>query len=358
MQSLVHALGASLYQGMLGFALLYLLLSGGALELRASRLLWFTAATALVTRDTFWIYLLVVSALNWRTILGQRRERIAVALLWAIPVGWLLAIGVGFVVVLGRMPQIPLEWPLMNQQHGRTPHTLSQTLHSLWLALEAGRLLWPILGLSLAWVVGRVGIGFGAAASPATGTEARRDTAALFLPFSLASLAIIFGMLLMSDPWRPIGNPRLAAPLVPHLYIWAVLLVRATQDRPPGQRRLVAGVVLASVLLTVSPESVWLRNDHSSSTALLNSLRQRIDASAAGAQPTVCMEYEDYYNTMARFIAATLYAKRRFVHRSKGDLSGCDVVIAQPGHFSPRKRSYHRDSVELAGIEYAVFMRR
>ena len=72
---LVQGLSVALYQEMLGIALFYLLLVGGVLEGRRSPLLWLAAAAALVNRDTFWIYLLVVSALNWRSIFHQRADR-------------------------------------------------------------------------------------------------------------------------------------------------------------------------------------------------------------------------------------------------------------------------------------------
>lgn len=68
-QQNITFLSVNLYQEMLEIALFYILLYSGALDLRKSKLLLAVAGIALLTRDTFLVYLFAITLLNYKKII-------------------------------------------------------------------------------------------------------------------------------------------------------------------------------------------------------------------------------------------------------------------------------------------------
>ena len=85
-QEVVPSASVQLYQEILGSFFFFFLLHAGALELRKSKILLVAVWAALITRETFWIYLFVVTALHAKRILADRALRLAFLSFWTVPV--------------------------------------------------------------------------------------------------------------------------------------------------------------------------------------------------------------------------------------------------------------------------------
>jgi hypothetical protein len=198
-------LSVNLYQEILEIAFLYLLLYLGMLDLKKRYFLLAIGSIALLTRDSFGIYLLVLSFLNLRKIISDKKYFFSFTFLWTIPVCWHGAMLFRRLLASGRWPRWPLEWPLMiNRLPGALNHV--RTLRSLVSSLASNRILLFTAGLMVVFVSmalysivkRRKGICFG-------------DSQRKFMIFSVSSLAVMYALVLIFDPMQySYGNPRLS----------------------------------------------------------------------------------------------------------------------------------------------------
>jgi hypothetical protein len=195
-------------------------------------------------------------------------------------------------------------------------------------------------------------------------TEAARSATSannperLFMRFSLLSLGIIYGVIILSDPWRPFGNPRMAAPLLAHLFLWAVVLLRLSQDQPVWRQRLVGTLAIGGFFPNLSPgEITWFERTHAQERRILAGVEARINAAGARNEVAVCMQQDDYWNSIPRFIGPTLYAQRHFLSGAGPSLAECDVVISPAGRPAAGAGFERSASSELRGKRYTVSTR-
>jgi hypothetical protein len=76
-------------------------------------------AAAMMTRDTYWIYLFAATLVGLRGLLADRRRLLAYASIWAVPILWLAVWAPAiYLAAYGRLPSFPIEWPLMYNPTG------------------------------------------------------------------------------------------------------------------------------------------------------------------------------------------------------------------------------------------------
>lgn len=359
-QQQVASLSVRLYQEITGIALFYALLYAGALELPKRPLLLLIAGAALLARDTFWIYLLSLTLLNRKAILSGRSYRVSFLILWAIPVLWLLAAPLGYLVHEGRLPAFPLEWPVgINREGGPAVTHISTTLRSLWAAVSSSRVVYLLAAVALAWVVNGL---HGRRGARAPGAQAE-EFVSRFKGFSLLSLTIVYGLIVAFDPWQStFGNPRMAVPLLEHVFIWMLIAIAATFSYRGAFRYLATAILLAGLLLGVDTQiGAWVPQRSPLSESIYPEIGRLARESSPGAKPVVCFGGgEDYFATLRRFLAPTLYAQRRFLPRDTGTVpQECSLLISfsasrppDPGNFVP-VREYR-----IEEQSYLIYQRR
>jgi hypothetical protein len=383
---LVSGLATTLYQEVLGAAFFYLLLYAGALDLGKARVLVILGALALLTRDTFQFYLLSLTLLNWKTIFSDGAYRRSFLFLWAIPVMWLLLIPVGYLVHDGRLPRTLLEWPLMINKEQEAPVShLSISFASLWTGMVGSRAIVLLAFVVLAWVV-ILWKGRKQAKTPApqnsvaptksqSGLRGRRrpracpttnrrglrrflgvvvqrqidglrslwsrplacdnfghGLAGRFGPFSLLSLGMIYTAIALFNPTRAtFGNSRMAFPLIEHLFVWALLALAATFLLRGISRYAARVLVMAGLLVSLSPlPRHWVPQDNAEVKTVYPDLERLVRESSPNATPVVCFGPENLFETFSRFVAPTLYAKRRYLPAGNEIPKDCSVWISRP----------------------------
>ena len=105
---------------------------------------------AMLTRDAYWIYLFAITLVDLRAWPWAFRRLVFYAGLWATPIAWMgVCVPALYLVAYGRLPEIPIEWPLMYNPAATEP-TLARTLDSLWAGLVDSRSLHIVGGLLVA----------------------------------------------------------------------------------------------------------------------------------------------------------------------------------------------------------------
>jgi hypothetical protein len=355
---LVSSLAVTLYQEILGVAFLYLLLYLGALDLRRAGVLVLLGALALLTRDTFQFYLLSLTLLNWKTILSDRAYRRSFLFLWAIPVMWQLSIPLGYLVFDRRLPRSLTEWPLTinKEQEGAVSH-LSLSLASLWTGMLASGAIILLLCVVLAWVVIRWNT---RPAGPALGYDAQEFTRR-FGPFSLLSLGMIYSAIILFNPTRAtFGNSRMSFPLIEHLFIWVLLALAATFSCRGISRYAARVLVMAGLLASLSPLARrWVPQDNSEANTVYPDLQRLLRETSPSATPVACFGPENVFDTFSRFVAPTLYAKRRYLQAGTAIPRDCSVWISRPAAVPRETGDFEKvREYQVHGDLYYVFRRR
>lgn len=193
-------LGRSLYQEVIVLPLFAALVALHHLAPERRRLFLSLVAVGLLTREIFWIWWLALAVVEWRRSPGRRA---ATAALGIIPALWLLATRQPPTLGRNRAEEVEMFAGLAGRAAG-----LLELLAAESLLVGTG-LLVAAAGL-VAW---RRGVG---------ALSWRR-----FHLFSLLSLALFCGYLLLFDPWRATpGNPRQLVPLYAHLLVAAIVIWR------------------------------------------------------------------------------------------------------------------------------------
>jgi hypothetical protein len=300
-QRVIARNGIALYQEITGIALLYLLLYGGALELARRRWLLAAGALALLARDSMWIYLFTLTVLNVKAILSDSRYRRSFAFLWAIPPLWLITVFFGWLVFNGRLPTFPTEWPLMiNKEGNQAVSSLAVSLDHLWKSALHSRIIYLAIAGIIGWVVHAIESRHaGMKNLPAT------DFAHRLKPFTLLSLAICYGLILLFDPWQfTAGSGRMYTPLIEQAFVWFLLIAAAVRAYRPAARILTMTALMGGMLASMDMRTgSWIPVWNTEKVSAYEEIAARIDHSAPGRKPMACMIGSHFYE-MSDFVAA------------------------------------------------------
>ncbi|MBN2491832.1 MAG: hypothetical protein JXQ29_13380 [Planctomycetes bacterium] len=351
-----------LYQEIVSSALFFYLIQAGALELRKRKRLVLIAWAALLTREIFWIYLLVLTVLRFRRIRADRTLRLAFLSFWSIPVLWLLSIPLGYLLFLGRFPDIPTEWPLTINKES------DAALSSLWgSAAHLANSLAVSGALSLAAALGAAAAALALGSRrTAPGPAAPADPVALaarrLAPFSLLSLAIAYGLILLFDPWQATGGSgRLSFTLLEHGFVWCAILYGASARLVASRAWLVRAILGAGLLAGLSLDrATWIPRDHAEARRQHAEIRQLVDRFAQRRLPVVAFVGDEYWSMVRRFIAPTLRARRIFYPDAPAETGGpADILVirATSPHRPGERYAWHADYT-LEGERYELHVRR
>lgn len=325
----------NLYQEIIEACFFYLLLLLGMLDLRKRLSLLVIGGLALLTRDTFCVYLLVLSIINFRKIASDKRYLASFAFLWSVLALWSLATPIRSLLVNGRWPKFPYEWPIMVSRLYEVNHL--RVLKSILISMQRSRVEYMILGLV-------------AALSIIVLYHAVKKTRAFawdgfdrqFAVLSLSSLAVIYGLFLYFDPMQgqaSHGNPRLCLPLVWNLFIWAGIIFKKARACPwplrIGSRGAVVIGLMASCLLYSGVAEHLFAANSSETTAFFGTIeRFGRERAGRGENTAACMIMpdDDKYNDL--FLGPTLYMERRQLTEDSvffqlNPCTGCDIVVTR-----------------------------
>jgi hypothetical protein len=348
----VQWISTRLYQESLALAGFYVLLWGGAVELRDNKWLLPIAAAALLTRECLWIYLLAICWLNRREILASKRYRIVFGALWSIPVLWMLATLWAHRHLEGRLPTSAAEWPLgINKAGGMAVSHFAGSVASLGASLIASRSIALVVALIVVGIIGRrqraAGEAGAASAHDATsvhghdaagaasaaerlnpldtldmqdadGTRAEEavDTRrelfdSRFRPFSLLSLAIIYALIVLFNPWEAtFANQRIDIPLLGQAFVWSGLLYRDTYDFAPRARVWSRIVLITGLVLSLNLNlRTWIYRDEAHASRTVAEVAQLVASTGRSRPANVCVIKENYWEAIERFAGPTLYAQ-------------------------------------------------
>jgi len=357
-QTLILSLATTLMQEIIGLALFFLLLHAGALELKKKWWLVAIAGLALLTRETFWIYLFVVSLLNWKRILSDRGYIISFLILWAVPALWLLMIPVAYWFTDGRFPEFPVEWPLgINKDANQAVSGLHASTASLWAALVKTGVVYLVAGLVLLWGVLKVPrLSSSKRPAPADRFSAR------FIPFSLLSVGIIYALIILFDPWQATtGARRMSSPLLIHASVWAMVIYSEAAARHRAVKLLAGLVILSSLIPSMKFDSMFLPvGDFSEVRRVYAEMEDDLNLVAQGESAQICIIDDDYFSALGRLLPATLYRNRTMVLQTrKSSLAQCDVVFA-PRHskYLPIVGFSEYKQYLIDGFEYVLLLPR
>ncbi|MCL5746413.1 MAG: hypothetical protein M1541_21195 [Acidobacteria bacterium] len=347
-QVVVRALGVLLYQEIIELALFYVLLWAGVLEGRRAFWVLALATVALLTRESFWIYLATLSLLNWKKILAGKAERYRALFLWSVPVLWVLSIPFFYRLLEGRFPSFPAEWPLGINKHANVAvSNLGQSALHLFGSLFRSRVHYLVAGLIVVYAIGRLW------------RVKPHPLAKRFAPFSLVSLGIVYALILLFDPWQATsGSTRIAIPLLAQGFVWAGLLFAESSEYPAGARILARGVLAAAMVLSMNLNPrTWAPQDNSQAETDQSEIARLAAATAGSRKPNFCFLGIEYFTALHRFVTPALYASRRFPRRQdQATPAACDVVITPqnatlvPGSDFARYKDYR-----LAERPYTVY---
>ncbi|MCI0416012.1 hypothetical protein L0222_24830 [bacterium] len=354
-QSYLKNLSILLCQESIDLALFYLLLWGGALELKKNKWLLPIGAAALLTRESFWIYLLVITVLNWKRIISSNGYRISFMFLWGIPLLWLSSIPVGYWYFEGRFPAFPVEWPLgINKEGGRAISHVVESSRSLAVSIVSSKALILVAGAIIVWAIGAVYRRMrGQDVIPINPFRSQ------FAIFSLLSIGIVYSLVILFNPWEAtFANQRVTVPLLAHAFVWSSILFAETRFLTGLAKVSARSILVATLILTMNLNvSTWIPPDNSQPENAIAEIEQFVRAAGHKKQANVCFFGVDYWQALEIFVGATLYA-RRYLHKRAQDSGNCDLIIGPPGVVSALGEDFiKRGDYNLRGRSYRVLVR-
>jgi hypothetical protein len=179
---------------------------------------------------------------------------------------------------------------------------------------------------------------------PVLRTEAG-EFARRFGPFSLLSLGIVYSAIALFNPTKmTFGNPRMAFPLLEHLFLWALLALAATFSCQCISRYAARILVMAGLLAALSPQARnWVPRNNSEAKTVYPDLECLLNEASPNATPVVCFGPEKIFNTFSRFVAPTLYARRRYLQAAGTEIpQDCSVWISRPAVVPPETGNFEK----------------
>jgi hypothetical protein len=358
-QRIFSQLSVSLYQEIPAAAFFYLLLYSGALVLARRRWLVAMGGVALLCRDTFWIYLFSLTLLNRKEVFAERSYRRSFAVLWAVPILWLLLIPLGWLAHDGRLPSFPTEWPLMvNKEGNRAVTSVVVSLGSLWASLVSSRAVYLLAAGAVAWTVHFVEKRRAGAA--VTGGAA--DFVAHFRRLSALSLGIAYVLIVLFNPWQAtFGAGRMSAPLLEQAFIWSLIAFSASGSYRPAARALTRVALVAGFLAGLNPQlRAWRPQADPVQKQAYAEIQRLVGSSAAGRRPVVCYNGDDYFQATSDLVAPTLYVSREWFSTGLGSIPRrCDAVLMPSSRRLPEAEAFRlANEYLIRGTRYALYLRR
>lgn len=344
-QRILFNLSVSLYQEMLEIFFFYLLLYMGALELKKSGLLLLMASMAVFIRETFWVYLLVLTICNRTKIFTDKTYKLSFIWLWSLVAGWLFTIPFLSIIKFHRLPK----WPIMiNNQLGHAA-SIFTSLSSLHNSFYANRIQFLILGLIIIYILkaGKI-------------TKVQNDEfGSRFKIFSLLSLGIIYGYIILFDPWEYTpGNSRMGVVLLSHIFIWASLFFKESFCYPKFLR-LIYRCVLFLSLLTIIPWGLnnLMVKDYSADMKTCSEIISLGKDVSGEHKPNVCILNVPFWEAIDSLAAPTLYMNITWLFNEKGaPLDNYDIVITPLNYKFENSRFLCSKVYELNGKGYTFYM--
>lgn len=261
----------------------------------------FCFVLGVVTREIFWIYL-AVSILF--LLLRDRRlttQTLILATVAILPMIWLLFTG---------QPPTLITY---HQFAGSWSQYIWESGASIKSAFVQRQLHVTALFLIVAAVLLRY-----SKASKASETDTDSDRAAFctaFHRFSLLSLALLYGYILIKAPWQLTpGNPRIAYTFFLHVPIWTLALWYQAQQRSVMVRRLVQVALLVAVLFPVSTMNRSL--NFPQEPEVHRKIRHCMETLAQKRHPNVSLRVQtkeiDYWHALKDLLPPLLHHKRYF----------------------------------------------
>lgn len=326
----------------------------GALDFKKQRFLLAIATIALLTRESFWIYLLALSLLNYKKIFSEKSYLFAFIWLWAIPLLWIASVPFAYLIIFERWPQWPIEWPLMiNRQSPFTISALFISLKSLGQAIAVNKIPFLITGLAVAWL-SKV-LYFRSNKREITQHD---PIDAKFKVFSLTSLAIIYFLVVFFNPWEhTYGNMRMGIPLIYHLFVWVLLFYKETFDYPKVLKIIIRSVLILSLLSVVNANTgKWFTRGNPDAIKIYSEIEELMNNTYRNRRPSVCIVGDDYWESLMRFIAPTLYMKRKFVMVNESYDTGDYDIIITPSTFEDNRFLKYKE-FRLGDNSYTIYIK-
>lgn len=320
-QRSVIFLSVNLYQEILEIAFLYILFYTGVLELRKTIFLFLIASCALLTRDTFQLYLFILTLLNYKKILSDKKYIFSFIWLWIIPFLWSMSVPVMSLIQRKGWPKWPLEWPIMENGPKAGFFDFLFNLKCMVTSMKNNRVHFLIIGIFIVWVTQALYIKI------KKNKISQFDDAfkGKFKVFSLWSLVIYYSLAFLFNPWHDSdGNIRIFFVLLSHLFIWVILFYKQTFVYPKSLKIFVRVTLILSLLLTM-PERLcdWVVKDYSE----LKTIYAKMEQLKNGVySPRSCI-MEDW-GAVEAIIPFTLYKDWIFVPIGSECYAGdCDIII-------------------------------
>lgn len=353
----IASLSVRMYQEILEIALFYMLIYLGALELKKRWYIVAIAAAGLLARETFWIYLLAITALNYKTIIENRLYKKSFVFLWAIPASWLIFTLIRKVALTGRWPEWPFGWPLMMERDVLACGFSS--FFSLFKSMMINRIPVFILGglfLYLLVVLARH--------NRHVFIYKESDFEKKFKPFSILSLGVIYLAIIVFDPSQcTYGDSRMGVPALSHIFIWAAIFYRMALYAPPLFRSAAKSVII--VTLSVASLLSFHIGDRILSKKYpdAKNFYSKIDAASSeigiGRDTNVCVVMRKGWSSDSIFIGPLLYMKKRFVPESGEGINFNEYdILISPWDYSQVNvgfRKHYEGFIE--GNKYAIYIK-
>ena len=328
----VRFLGLNLYQEIIETALFYILLYLGALNLKKKWSLLIIATFALLTRDTFSLYLLVITVINYKKIILDTKYFCSFFWLWLIPIIWY-----GFCLFKMKLISSAAKIHLNG-------------LSSFSSALQSSGTLYFVV--ALAGMAFFIFLFFRWNKSLEFKQEGFETD---FKIFSLFSLVIIYGLYMLFDPWQcTFGNGRMMMPLLPHMFIWAGIIYKNIDECPVKWQILLRIILISGVVSMIGgPKKGNDDRSHNEIARFCYSMQDLRKNYYSIDKPMVCIIGKDYYDIIEPFIAPTLYTSREYI-LPKDILSfeTCDMVIAPSQFVFKDLRFFKYDRLNLNNKGY------
>ena len=355
-QKPVMFLSVNMYQEILAASLLFAMIYFDALDLKKSKGILLLATIAILTRETFWVYLAVLSLVNLKKILSDRTYVAAFAWLWGVVIAWLSMIFCYYWIKLGRVPAIPYEWPFMINKEPFTISSLVINAGSLMEAIVMSKTHYLIICMGSAWLVMKVYVTLSGRKE-----SSEPDIIQKIKMFSLLSLGIMYTTVLLVNPWEhTYGNPRMAAPLFFHLFLWILIQYRMVRGLPKGVKIFTRSLLVIGLLLSMNWNvSQWVPKDRLPVIAAYERISSTCSKVKVGKKGNVYIVVKDFWRDLQNLVVPTLYFDHTFSPNNLQEFpQEVDVVITRKQEAPLDKRFVKKKRFKIAGIEYKLFVRK
>ncbi len=353
-QTIIIFTGVNLYQEILELAFLYILLYIGVLDLRKNLLLLIIASIALLTRDTFQFYLLILTMLNYKKIISDRKYVFTFIWLWLIPFFWSIWLPIMSLVQGKGWPRWPLEWPLMENANGLGFFDFWFNSKSIVMAMRSNKIHFFLIGLIIAWAVQF--LYFKIKKNKITRVDAFE---AKFKIFSLSSLVIFYFLVWVINPWHDLyGNIRIGVVLFSHLFVWFILFYKKTFDYPKALKIFVRIVLIFTLFFTMQRNvASWFVKDYSVLKKIYARMEKLEKEVYSNDKPRICVAGN--MAAVTGVIPFILYKDRKFVPDGCVNCAeDCDIVIKPEYSKYENEKLLRYAEFYKTGVVYTIYSKR